>query len=862
MSRCVDVLLQYNSFESNEANSCGGLAILLSSVVLVEGSTFVRNVVGSGAAVCVADGSANVVIRDSIFSENTASASGGAVHVLGCKNVSMVQCNFTANVARLGDGSAVWVSSSTNSVLQANRFVGNVASAGAGTVYWVASSGMGEPVGLTWSGEGGNSFSESNVALYGPHHATEGSSLVTDTVALDMLHYDRAAPAVSIWLQDYYGQVVLSDSQSSASVAVSSEVFSSCAGYPGFVSGTTTVGLSNGSAVFDALDPLCAPTFNLTLSVTSSLQSVSEPLLFRYDFRECDRGEYFIERVCKACDEGSYSFVDPSSWSLSELTRDNVCSECPAGAEECYGSEILVRRGYWRVSWDSSHIFECPLGEDSCLGGNRTGEESCGEGYTGALCAVCEGGYHFSDTMQACEPCEGAVSWVDSMLAALVLVLLGSLCVIGYMFKQRIAKRERISSLDEMLEWLLSSVRYWTRSELSATSKAERVASVGRSRRQLQHRMKIYVIMLQIVVALPFVLSLDMPTAYHSVMNPLRVVNLGLSESSVASCSFASGFDFVDQLLFQTVYPMVVLCCLAVACKWEMMRSGRRRRSLLEDEGEGDAVKVLADSEEESRQGGRIVSKYMSVAILFLSLTLPFTSTIIFSVFPCHDIDPDSQVSGDNSYMTADYSVSCESDRYYFALVWAVLMILVYPIGVPVLFACLLYRSKHDITSRYEVLGDERKEIARARRLEAVRSLFDAYRPEYWYWELIETYYRLSLTGFLVLVKQGSSSQIFTGLALAFMYAKVHDMVRPLESSRLNFVKSVSLWQVCLVFFFALVTFAELASKGNAAFNAFMVCTLFVNVPLECMVSSVSRYRTFEEKSDREVELQCSELSG
>jgi hypothetical protein len=57
----------------------------------------------------------------------------------------------------------------------------------------------------------------------------------------------------------------------------------------------------------------------------------------------------------------------------------------------------------------------------------------------------------------------------------------------------------------------------------------------------------------------------------------------------------------------------------------------------------------------------------------------------------------------------------------------------VYPIGVPVCYACLLFQAKEDIVSRHEP-QEEKEESARVRRLAAVRSLYNAYSPEYWYW--------------------------------------------------------------------------------------------------------------------------------
>jgi hypothetical protein len=53
-------------------------------------------------------------------------------------------------------------------------------------------------------------------------------------------------------------------------------------------------------------------------------------------------------------------------------------------------------------------------------------------------------------------------------------------------------------------------------------------------------------------------------------------------------------------------------------------------------------------------------------------------SVTIFQTFSCHDVGSHDE---EEEYMTADYSVSCASERYSFAFWWAVAMVFVYPIG-------------------------------------------------------------------------------------------------------------------------------------------------------------------------------------
>jgi hypothetical protein len=68
------------------------------------------------------------------------------------------------------------------------------------------------------------------------------------------------------------------------------------------------------------------------------------------------------------------------------------------------------------------------------------------------------------------------------------------------------------------------------------------------------------------------------------------------------------------------------------------------------------------------------------------------------------DIDPDRVANLDNSYfMSNDLAISCASPRYGFGVVWAVFMIIIYPIGMPALYYLILYANKEDLMDKDRV---------------------------------------------------------------------------------------------------------------------------------------------------------------
>lgn len=85
--------------------------------------------------------------------------------------------------------------------------------------------------------------------------------------------------------------------------------------------------------------------------------------------------------------------------------------------------------------------------------------------------------------------------------------------------------------------------------------------------------------------------------------------------------------------------------------------------------------------------------------------------------------------------------------RYRFALVWAIISIFLYPIGMPALYYYILYSHKEDIINRETPLLTDEEEEQRVMRIRPLRLLYDFYHPKFWYWEVIETLLRLSVTG-------------------------------------------------------------------------------------------------------------------
>jgi hypothetical protein len=156
---------------------------------------------------------------------------------------------------------------------------------------------------------------------------------------------------------------------------------------------------------------------------------------------------------------------------------------------------------------------------------------------------------------------------------------------------------------------------------------------------------------------------------------------------------------------------------------------------------------------------------YLKVFLVLSFLFLPGISIFIFRTFSCIDVDPEHD---GGSYLQADYSISCESNRYRWGRYYANGMIFLYPLGIPGLYFWLLYSNRYAIQARNTQPNQNNPSI------DHLQFLFSGYDPLYWYWEVVETIRRILLTGILVLFRQGSGLQLVVAFVISITFLKLY----------------------------------------------------------------------------------------
>ncbi len=115
----------------------------------------------------------------------------------------------------------------------------------------------------------------------------------------------------------------------------------------------------------------------------------------------------------------------------------------------------------------------------------------------------------------------------------------------------------------------------------------------------------------------------------------------------------------------------------------------------------------------------------------------------------------------------------------------------------------------------------------------SIEFLLDAYFPGYWYWELVETFQRIFLIGFLALVAQGSYFQMIVGVCFVSLYILLYSLHRPFMDERIHKLKYRLEWQYGCVLLLGLILKMGIMSPYESIINLILLWLIIGNVVIE-----------------------------
>jgi len=179
-------------------------------------------------------------------------------------------------------------------------------------------------------------------------------------------------------------------------------------------------------------------------------------------------------------------------------------------------------------------------------------------------------------------------------------------------------------------------------------------------------------------------------------------------------------------------------------------------------------------------------------AVWILFLIYPSVSNKIFQTYSCVDFEDGSSV------LRADYTISCLDPNRTGWLALASIMIVVYPLGVPLFFYWLLHRH----VTKLNPPGTDVDTIVEKRALDPdiahLKVLFYAYEPLFWYWEIVELFRKLMVTSIAAFFLEGTATQIVLTLLISMFFLGVMSSYRPYLEDDDDFLASLSHWGLIL----------------------------------------------------------------
>jgi len=150
-------------------------------------------------------------------------------------------------------------------------------------------------------------------------------------------------------------------------------------------------------------------------------------------------------------------------------------------------------------------------------------------------------------------------------------------------------------------------------------------------------------------------------------------------------------------------------------------------------------------------------------------LVLPSTSTRIFRAFACETFQYDDDTS--RRYLYADLTLSCNSDEFETTQATAFAMLVLWPVGIPLLYAVLLWASRDALRTGTPT------SLSRA-----TTFLSADYEAATFWWEPLEMCRKLTLTGWVLLIPgNAEQARVIVALFVSIIFFGLNLRFRPLK---------------------------------------------------------------------------------
>ena len=227
-------------------------------------------------------------------------------------------------------------------------------------------------------------------------------------------------------------------------------------------------------------------------------------------------------------------------------------------------------------------------------------------------------------------------------------------------------------------------------------------------------------------------------------------------------------------------------------------------------------------------------------------LVMVGTSTTLFHYLKCHEfIVPDADGGGTRRFLFKDYSIDCDSARYKAYVPFVMLMMLIYPFGIPFLYYNALFAFKDTLSNQAAV---DREAANGYPTIGHLKFLFLSYRPETFYFEAVDCGRRLTLASAVGVLDADSAAAPVLGLLICFVFNYVFTEVSPYKKPEDNDLAVVLAKSLTMIYLSALMTKTGATDPDSAAFGLMMVGVMMTGPVAIAVQNTIDKVKKFVEK--------------
>eukprot|EP00953_Heterococcus_sp_UTEX-ZZ885_P008669 5174-Heterococcus_DN1.PRE.7 len=278
--------------------------------------------------------------------------------------------------------------------------------------------------------------------------------------------------------------------------------------------------------------------------------------------------------------------------------------------------------------------------------------------------------------------------------------------------------------------------------------------------------------------------------------------------------------DFYQKLLSTTLGPFVVAAGLL--CTHTVVRHKNKVQAVTE---------YSSQRMTQPARTARLEKAFAKHYLVFLAMTFLIYSTVsatVFQTFACDTID--DFASQKTSYLRADYSIQCGTSKHTLYKIYASFMVIIYPLGVPALYAWLLWCNRDKLRTATTDSSVHMLSRHKDASLRSTRFLWKSYTARMYYWEVVECMRRLLLTGAVVFIAPGTSAQAAIACILAVVSMVTAVYFRPHADTLDGTIYLVGAMIIFLSMFLSLAMKVDISSETHYNQDAFGIVLLLLNV--------------------------------